>query len=86
MICELYARLETVGLLRGKSFELPVTQSDIADTVGLSIVHVNRMIQELRASGLIIWDRKTVTVLDIDRLRKFADFDPTYLNLVREPR
>jgi hypothetical protein len=44
------------------------------------------MIQELRASGLIIWDRKTVTVLDIDGLRKFADFDPTYLNLVREPR
>ena len=86
LICELYARLETVGLLRGKSFELPVTQSDIADTVGLSIVHVNRMIQELRASGLILWDRKTVTVLDIDRLREFADFDPTYLNLVREPR
>jgi CRP-like cAMP-binding protein len=86
LICELYARLETVGLVRGQSFELPLTQSDIADTVGLSVVHVNRMIQELRASGLIIWDRKTVTVLDIDGLRKFADFDPTYLNLVREPR
>ena len=63
-----------------------LTQSDIADVVGLSVVHVNRMIQELRASGLIIWDRKTVTVLDIDRLRELADFDPTYLNLIREPR
>jgi CRP-like cAMP-binding protein len=75
-----------VGIVRGQSFQLPLTQSDIADMVGLSVVHVNRMIQELRASGLIRWDRKTVTVLDINRLRELADFDPTYLNLIREPR
>jgi len=86
LFCEIFARLETVGLVRVNSFDFPLTQADIADMVGLSVVHVNRTIQELRSSGLIIWQRKVLTILDLERLRNYAGFDPTYLNLVRRPR
>lgn len=87
LICELAVRLDLVGLLEsGSRFDLPLTQADIADVVGLSLVHVNRTIQDLRASGFLRWDRKKVTILDLARLRSFADFDPTYLNLMKEPR
>ena len=86
LICELFLRLETVGLVDGESFNFPLTQADVADAVGLSTVHVNRIIQELRSKKLITWERKVITVLDRARLKSYADFDPTYLNLVKEPR
>jgi CRP-like cAMP-binding protein len=86
LICELFVRLEIVGLVRGNSFDFPLTQTDIADMIGLSLVHTNRTIQEMRSSGLIIWGRKVLTIIDQQRLRDFAEFDPTYLNLVNRPR
>jgi CRP-like cAMP-binding protein len=86
LFCELFARLEAVGLTRGNSFDFPVTQVDLADMTGMSHVHMNRTVQELRASGLITWQRKVLTILDIERLQAFADFDPLYLNLVKRPR
>lgn len=86
LICELFTRLETVGLVRGNSFDFPLKQSDIADMIGLSLVHTNRTLQELRSSGLITWERKLMTILDQQRLRDFAEFNSTYLNLVQRPR
>ena len=86
LICELYMRLEVLGLLTHNSFEFPATQTDVADMVGLSLVHVNRTIQELRASKLVSWRNNIISVPDIERLREYADFDPTYLNLLKEPR
>jgi CRP-like cAMP-binding protein len=86
LLCELYMRLEVLGLVRDKGFEFPATQTDIADMVGLSLVHVNRTIQELRASKLVAWRNSLITIPDIDRLRDYAEFDPTYLNLIKEPR
>ena len=86
LICELHVRLEIVGLVRENSFAFPATQNDIADMVGLSLVHVNRTIQELRSSRLIEWRSGAVTVTDFGRLCEFADFDPTYLNLIKESR
>jgi CRP-like cAMP-binding protein len=86
LICELQARLEVVGLAREDRFELPLTQSDVADMVGLSLVHVNRTIQDLRGAGLILWQRNLITIKNAEGLRNLAQFDPTYLNLVKEPR
>jgi CRP-like cAMP-binding protein len=54
LFCELLVRLEAVGLRVANGFEFPVTQSELADTVGLSAVHVNRVLQELRARNLIV--------------------------------
>ncbi len=86
LLCELNERLKAVGLAEGGSFEFPPTQADIADMVGLSVVHVNRTVQELRTKGLVAWNGGLVTIPDLPRLQEFAEFDPTYLNLVKEPR
>ncbi|HEV7251961.1 MAG TPA: Crp/Fnr family transcriptional regulator [Mesorhizobium sp.] len=83
LICEMSARLESRGLARdedeGKSFTWPVTQADIADATGMSTVHVNRTIQELRARELIRFRQQEVTVLDWPGLQNLAGFDPDYL-------
>lgn len=84
--CELFRRLQVVGLVDGNSFSFPVTQSELADLLGLSIVHTNRTMQELRATGPISWRDGIVTIEDWDRLVAVAEFTETYLNLFREPR
>jgi CRP-like cAMP-binding protein len=86
LVCEMYVRLETVGLARELRLEFPLTQSELADTLGLSIVHTNRMLQELRGSGLVKWSGGTVEILDWPQLQKLAMYDATYLSLRKEPR
>jgi CRP-like cAMP-binding protein len=81
LFCELHARLKAVGLARENLLVMPVTQAELADTVGMSAVHVNRTIQHLRAEGLIRWRGKMLSILDVDGLRAFASFDPNYLHL-----
>lgn len=84
LLCEMYLRLQVVGQTEGMAFELPLTQSVIGDVLGLSTVHVNRLIAELRAEGLVAWSSFQVEILDWDRLATIAEFDPTYLRLHRE--
>lgn len=84
LVCEMYLRLDVVGLTQGLAFELPLTQSVIGDVLGLSTVHVNRLIAELRAEGLVSWSSFQVEILDWDRLTAVAEFDATYLRLHRE--
>jgi CRP-like cAMP-binding protein len=86
LLCELMLRLSVVGGCDGDSFVMPVTQIDLSDILGLSSVHVNRVLQELRSDELIAWRGTTVTILDWDRLLRLAEFDDRYLHLVKEPR
>jgi CRP-like cAMP-binding protein len=86
LICELFLRLQTVGLAKGDTFQLPITQVELGDTLGLSTVHVNRVLQELRGERLIRWQGNAVTILDWERLKEVAEFTPTYLNIEHEPR
>jgi CRP-like cAMP-binding protein len=81
LFCELAARLAAVGLADRDSMELPITQTELADTVGLTSVHVNRIVQQLRDQGLIAWRDGTLSILRPGPLRAFAEFDPTYLHL-----
>jgi CRP-like cAMP-binding protein len=81
LFCELRLRLRSVGLVSDATFELPVTQEEMADTVGMTPVHVNRVLQQLRQAGLIALKGKALTILDVERLEAFADFDPNYLHL-----
>ncbi|WP_309083706.1 Crp/Fnr family transcriptional regulator [Chelativorans sp.] len=81
LLCELFVRLSTVDEVAGYTFRLPITQEELADARGMSIVHLNRSVQELRARGLITWRGDEVTINDWDRLADLAEFDPTYLNL-----
>jgi CRP-like cAMP-binding protein len=82
LLCELYARVSPGSA--GGDFELPLTQEVIADTLGLTSVHINRTMQRLRADSIIGAAGRRVTVLDIGRLRAVADFDPSYLRQIEE--
>jgi hypothetical protein len=86
LVCELFLRLQAVGLTQGMSFELPLTQAELGDVLGLSTVHVNRVIQQLRADGLVTWSEKRIVIADWSQLQEVAEFDPTFLNLENEPR
>ncbi len=86
LICELYLRLHAVDLARDGSFAFPVTQVELADALGFSLVHANRTLQELRATGFVRWKGSTITIVDFDGLAALSQFDPTYLNLVKLPR
>ena len=85
LLCELSLRLETVGLAENHRFDLPLTQAELGDTLGLSTVHVNRLITELRRDDLVSWINGRVVILDWLRLAAVAEFDPAYLRLHREP-
>ena len=84
IICELFERLKVVGLVDGNSFVFPVTQMDLADATGLSTVHLNRTLQELRASGLITLRDRILTIHDFETLRHTAMFNPNYLHIEKK--
>jgi CRP-like cAMP-binding protein len=86
LICELYVRLRTVGKVDGWSFHFVLTQTELADVVGISLVHANKTLQALRRQEVFVWDARTVTITDWPRLCEIAGFDQTYLNLRVEPR
>lgn len=78
-ICELSWRLRMAGLATEDSCDFPLTQSDLADALGLSVVHVNRILQQMRKDNLVTVARGRLTILDPPALRKVAEFDPGYL-------
>jgi CRP-like cAMP-binding protein len=79
LFCELMVRLEAVGLAEHSVCSLPLTQVDLAQTLGLSNVHVNRTLQELRRQGLIELKGRTLRLPNRARLKLLADFNPGYL-------
>lgn len=79
-LCELWHRMKIVDLVdEGNKFDLPVTQEELGDALGLTAVHVNRTIKRLREEGLIALGQKQLTVLDARRLTDATGFDHTYL-------
>jgi CRP-like cAMP-binding protein len=86
LLCELYLRLEVVGLAGEGRFDLPLTQADIADVSGLTSVHVNRMLKSLRDDELLTFRGGEVIIHDWQRLQQVAEFSPDYLYLERRPR
>jgi CRP-like cAMP-binding protein len=83
LIYEMLVRYRMVGLATGDAFEFPITQDDLADATGMTTVHVNRTLKKLRDEKLITWKGKTVTILDLERLKELAGFNPNYLHLAR---
>ena len=84
LFCEIFVRLRAVGLTDGDSCELPVTQAQLADTLALSTVHVNRTLRELRHANLISIRAKSLIIHDFDSLKSIALFDASYLHLEGE--
>jgi len=81
LFCEMIVRMQAVGLSSNYSVELPLTQTDIADALGLSTVHVNRTLQEIRAAGLIKFFRGRLIAIDWPGLRKAGEFEQVYLHV-----
>jgi len=86
LFCELQARLDVVGLTQGSSYRLPLTQVDLAECLGLTPIHVNRTLRELRSQGLVTFRSKLVSIDNYDGLKRIAEFNADYLYLDKRPR
>lgn len=80
LFCELFVRLQAIGFADETGFELDITQTDLADMIGISPVHTNRVLKLLGRKKLIEWRSRRVEIPDIGRLKAFAAFAPHYLN------
>ena len=86
LFCELNIRLGLVGVVQGNSFDFPLTQVELGQCLGLTSVHVNRTLQELRRRGVVELHGGRLTILDPEALRQVAEFDDTYLYVEKRPR
>lgn len=84
LLCEMWVRMNNVGLAPEDCFSLPVTQADIGDTMGLTPVTVNRVLQRMRRADLITLEDGELTILDVNRLTSLSSFDSAYLHGERE--
>lgn len=80
LLCEFSLRLEAAGLARNHHYELPMTQEQLADAVGLTSVHVNRVLKQLGDEGLIRRDRRSIVIADWERMSAVGDFNARYLH------
>jgi CRP-like cAMP-binding protein len=81
LLCEFAQRLQAADLADERGYELPMTQEQLADTTGLTPVHVNRVLKELGRLGLIERNKRAVTILDRRRLEDVGDFSTRYLHM-----
>lgn len=80
LLCEFSLRMEAAGLASNHHYELPMTQEQLADAVGLTSVHVNRVLKHLGEEGLITRDRRSIVIEDWQRMREAGDFNERYLH------
>jgi CRP-like cAMP-binding protein len=85
LFCELYLRLEVVGRTEGNGYEFPLTQRELSECLGLTVVHANRTLQELRRRSLVELENRRLTIRDRRGLEGIAEFDPAYLYLEKLP-
>jgi CRP-like cAMP-binding protein len=86
LMCEMLIRYRIIGETTDDSFPFLLTQDELADATGMTPVHVNRMLQQLRTRGLIELHGKVLTVLDPKGLQRVAKYDSSYLHLIRTAR
>jgi CRP-like cAMP-binding protein len=81
LFCELYIRLSVVGCTSHDGYEFPLTQRELSECLGLTVVHANRTLQELRRRGLVELENRHLTIRNRSGLEGVAQFDPNYLYL-----
>jgi CRP-like cAMP-binding protein len=86
LFCELHVRLGLVGLADGLEYDLSLTQAELSECLGLTSVHINRTLKDLREGGLVEFRGSRVSIADLAGLRRLAEFDPAYLYLEKRPR
>ena len=80
LACELYLRARNIGLTHDTEFALPLSQNILADALGMTAVHINRVLKELRLTGAMAITRGNLTILDPTQLTQIAGFDENYLH------
>ena len=85
LFCELHVRLSIVGRTSNDGYDFPLTQRELSECLGLTVVHANRTLQELRRRGLIELENRRLTIRNRRGLEGVAEFDPSYLYLERHP-
>ena len=80
LICELYLRARNIGLTHDDEFALPLSQLVLADALGMTAVHINRILKELRLAGAMALSRGSVTIMDPGKLVQIAGLDENYLH------
>lgn len=83
LLCELHARADAIGVVDGGRFHVPLTQEHIGDALGITAVHTNRMVKQLRLQGLAELVQGEVIIPDVEALRRACGFNPAYLGAVR---
>ena len=83
LFCELYVRLDAVGRADRDGYEFPLTQRELSECLGLTVVHANRTLQELRRRGLVELENRKLRIPDRRGLEGLAEFDPSYLYMER---
>ena len=86
LFCELNVRLAVGGLAENDRYDFPLTQVELGECLGLTSVHVNRTLQELRGRGLLSLENRRLAIHDLDELKRVADFDGLYLYVEKRPR
>jgi CRP-like cAMP-binding protein len=81
LICELLHRLDAIGLVDQLGYALPLTQAEFADAVGVSNVHVNRVLRDLHKANVVTFTKHRIEIRDVKQLAQIADFEPGYLQL-----
>lgn len=81
LLCELLIRVRAAGLTDDHRFYLPLSQAQLSEAMGITVVHTNRVMAQLREEGLIIFEGRQVDVMDWPGLKKYADFEARYLHL-----
>lgn len=81
LLCEISARLEAAGMTRDLTYDLPMTQEQLGDALGLTAVHINRVLKGLDRDGLIRRHKRQIAIADWEELRRLADFNERYLHL-----
>ena len=80
LMCELYLRARNIGLTQETHLEVPLSQSMLADSLGMTAVHLNRVLKKLRLDNAMTFKRGSLTITDPDKLAKIAGFDESYLH------
>jgi CRP-like cAMP-binding protein len=85
LLCELFWRQRAIGLAENHTIRLPLTQADLADTLGLTSVHLNRILQGFRRDRLLTLEHRRLTLLDMERLERLSGITPAYLHFGSTP-
>ncbi len=80
LMCELYLRARNIGVVEGTTFALPLSQLLLADSLGMTPVHLNRVLKELRLAGAMTLERGSLLIVDPAKLVEIAGFDENYLH------